>query len=325
MEEMQRFRDQNVTFAGITGENVEIPSANPVNFHQAMTEPDAMTGIVVDGKLFLPGESGPFPLILIVPGSLGIGPNHLAHAATLLAEGFAIFVLDPFGQRAVESTVANQTQYSFAASAFDVLAALRVLGEHPAIDATRIAAQGHSRGGSAILMASMRRFADPIVGEGKGLVAAYAAYPWCGQQFRDARVGTTRIRAIVGDQDDWVSIQQMQAQIHAITLVGGAASDRIVPGAAHSFDRLGEIEKLADAMVAPTAPTIFLSDDGAMTNPFTGVTDTAITDYDLFVAGAKAGFARSGAHYGGRGDEPDLFKADMLAFHRPLRLDSPSR
>ncbi|MFP6662861.1 MAG: prolyl oligopeptidase family serine peptidase [Deltaproteobacteria bacterium] len=317
MEETQRFRDQNVTLAGIPGENVEIPSANPVNFHQAMAEPDAAPGIVVDGKFFLPAGTGPFPLILIVPGSLGVGPNHLAHAETLLGEGFAVFVLDPFGQRAIESTIANQTQYSFAASAFDVLAALRVLGEHAAIDATRIAAQGHSRGGSAILMASMRRFADAILGEGKGLVAAYAAYPWCGQQFRDARVGTTRIRAIVGDRDDWVSIQQMQAQIHAITLSGGAASDRIVTGAAHSFDRLGAIEKLADAMVAPTAPTIFLNDDGAMTNPFTGVADANTTDYDLFVAGAKAGFGRSGAHYGGQGDQPALFKADMLAFHRP--------
>ena len=37
--------------------------------------------------------------------------------------GIAALVIDPFGARAVTSTVANQTQFSFAASAFDVLAA----------------------------------------------------------------------------------------------------------------------------------------------------------------------------------------------------------
>jgi hypothetical protein len=41
--------------------------------------------------------------------------------------GIAAFVLDSFGPRNVTSTVSNPTQYSFAASAFDVAAAVRVL------------------------------------------------------------------------------------------------------------------------------------------------------------------------------------------------------
>ena len=47
-------------------------------------------------------------------------------------------VLDSFGARGVTSTVANQTQFSFAASAYDVLAAWQVLSVHPEIDASRI-------------------------------------------------------------------------------------------------------------------------------------------------------------------------------------------
>ena len=58
----------------------------------------------------------------------------------------------------------NQTQYSFAASAFDVLATYKKLSEREEIDSDRIGAQGHSRGGSAILTAVTRKFADPIIG-----------------------------------------------------------------------------------------------------------------------------------------------------------------
>ena len=81
-----------------------------------------------------------------------------------MAEGVGAFLVDPFGPRSVDSTVANQTQYSFAASAFDVLAALVALRDRDDVDPDRISAQGHSRGGSAVTIAAMRRFADPIVG-----------------------------------------------------------------------------------------------------------------------------------------------------------------
>ena len=135
MDGADRFRDRTVTLGGVTGQNLEIPSANPVNYHQAVNDPGGCEPLLADGKLFLPPADGPLPLVMVVPGSLGVGENHLAHAETLLEVGYAAFVLDPFGPRSVVSTVANQTHYSFAASAFDVLATLRVLAAHNAIDA----------------------------------------------------------------------------------------------------------------------------------------------------------------------------------------------
>ena len=169
MDGVERFRDRSVTLAGVVGRNVEIPSANPVNYHQAINDPGGCEPLLADGKLFLPRADGPLPVVMVVPGSLGVGESHLGHAETLLEAGYAAFVLDPFGPRSVVSTVANQTHYSFAASAFDVLATLRVLADHDAIDADRISAQGHSRGGSAVLTAAVRSFADPIVGNGLAL------------------------------------------------------------------------------------------------------------------------------------------------------------
>ena len=297
------------------GLNVDVPSANPLNYHQAVNDPGGCEPVVVDGKLFLPPADRPLPLVMVVPGSLGVGESHVGHAETLLAAGYAVFVLDPFGPRSVESTVANQAQYSFAASAFDVLAALRVLAAHEAVDADRISAQGHSRGGSAVLTAAVRCFADPIVGEDVAFAGVYAVYPWCGHQFTDPAVGPTRVRAIVGDRDDWLSVQQVQAQVQAIGLAGGDASLRIVSGAGHSFDRYEAVHELPEASVAPSAPTTYIDDDGAMVDPRTGRPDAALTDRDMFLAAIDAGLGRLGAHIGSIGDQPDLFRADMLAFH----------
>ena len=190
-----RFRDQAISFGEIaTARNIDIPSASPVNYHQVISKPAAMPPVTIDGKLFLPRRPAArkLPLVMIVPGSLGVAPSHVAHAEALTRAGFATFVLDSFGARGVTSTVANQTQFSFAASAYDVLAAWKVLADLPEIDASRIGAQGHSRGGSAVLTAATRRFADAVIGPGSGLKGVLAAYPWSGHQFSAPGVGSHR-------------------------------------------------------------------------------------------------------------------------------------
>ena len=323
MDGVERFRDRSVTLAGVVGRNVEIPSANPVNYHQAINDPGGCEPLLADGKLFVPRADGPLPVVMVVPGSLGVGESHLGHAGTLLEAGYAAFVLDPFGPRSVVSTVANQTHYSFAASAFDVLATLRVLADHDAIDADRISAQGHSRGGSAVLTAAVRSFADPIVGNRLTLAGVYAVYPWCGHQFAHPDVGPTRVRAIVGDQDDWLSVQQVQSQVQAINLTGGEASIRVVGGASHSFDRSEELHEIPEASVAPGAPTTYIDDAGSMIDSLTGGPDASITDRDMFMAAIDAGKGRLGAHIGSIGAQPEIFRQDMLAFHASV-LGGPS-
>src|SRR5262245_57853307 len=118
-----RFRDRVITFAnGSVGRTLDIPSANPVNYHQVISRPADMARIAIDGKLFLPPAAagrGRLALVIVVPGSLGVAPSHLAHAEALTDVGIAAFVLDSFGARGIGSTVANQTLYSFAASAYD--------------------------------------------------------------------------------------------------------------------------------------------------------------------------------------------------------------
>jgi len=315
-----RFRDEDVILGGVRGEDISIASANPRNYVEAMQLAGGIvTGDVepvdIDAKLFLPSDQPNQPVVIVVPGSLGVGPNHRAHTDTMVGQGFGALLLDPFGARAVESTVSNQTPYSFAASAYDVLMAVRTVRQHPLIDPTRIHAQGHSRGGSAVLTAATRRFADPIVGPDVGLAAVYAAYPWCGHQFLDPGVGVTRVRMILAEADEWCSVQQAQAHSHAVAVTGADSTSRIVAGAAHSFDRLEPIHELAEASVAPNAPTIYLADDGAMIDTHTGVARPDMVDRDGFIAAVAAGFGVRGARIGGVDDQPDVFRSDMIAFH----------
>ena len=315
MEQEERWIEQEVDYAGVVGENVEILSRNPKNYHQVISDIENCEMVTIDGKLFIPETNKPLPLVIIVPGSLGVGPNHKAHAEVLVDEGYAVFLLDPFGARSVESTVENQTQYSFAASGYDLLATYQTLCEHPLIDAEKIAAQGHSRGGSAVLMASMRNFADPVIGSNKGFTAIYSVYPWCGHQFKNSQTGTTQVRAIVGEIDNWVSIKQIKTQIEAINENGGKATMSIVDGAHHSFDRYEPVHAIPTARVAPDAPITFLEDDGAMIDPQTQKANQDLVDYDIFVHAMKQGYGRLGADLGGIGEQPEIFKKDMLDFY----------
>jgi len=234
--------------------------------------------------------------------------------------GIAALVIDPFGAREITSTVANQVQYSFAASAHDVLAAVRAVAGRDDVDAGRIGAQGHSRGGTAVLSAAATRFADAVLGDGTRLRAVYAAYPWSGHQFLDPSIRDTVVRAVIGDRDEWCSPQQVQGHIHAMRLTGGRASLRIFAGAHHSFDRETPLTEVAEASVSPGGPTAFIADDGAFVHPLTGAADPALVDRDLMVYALKAGYGRKGARIGGAEDQPAEFRRDMLRFWREQLL-----
>jgi dienelactone hydrolase len=318
----ERFRDREITFDnGSVGRNIDIPSASPLNYYQPISEPGSMPSLTVDGKLFLPPESRrttPSPLIIVAPGSLGVADSHLKHAATFTDAGIAAFVLDSFGGRRVTSTVANQTQFSFAASAYDLLAAWKVLAARPEIDERRIGAQGHSRGGSAVLMAATRRFADPVVGAGKGLCGVLAAYPWCGHQFLDPSVDTTRVRVLMGDRDEWCSPMQAQAFCHSVRVSGGNATMRLVGKAQHSFDRGTTVVKIPDAKASPAAPTAYIADNGAFLHPLEDNPNKDLVDRDIMVYALKAGYGRTGANIGSAEGEAELFRDDMMSFWRPV-------
>jgi len=318
-----RFRDRSITLGnGSVGENIDISSASPSNYYQVLSLAADMARVTLDGKLFLPPgfARGPLPLVIVVPGSLGVVASHLAHAEAITGAGIAALVLDPLGARGIGSTVGDQTQFSFAASAYDVLAAWQAVGARAEIDGSRVGAQGHSRGGSAVLTAATRRFADRVVGEARGLRSVLAAYPWSGHQFLNPGVGDTEIRILMGDRDDWCSPMQVQGHVQAIRLAGGSVSLRLFAGAAHGFDRGTPHRRIDEAAVSPAAPTAYIADDGAFIHPLSGP-EPRLRDRDLMVYALKSGYGVKGATIGGRSDEAELFRADMIAYWRRTLLN----
>ncbi|MEP0189830.1 MAG: dienelactone hydrolase family protein [Erythrobacter sp.] len=313
---VERFLDREIVFAnGARGEAIEFESANPANFHDIISG-SACPAITIDGKLFLPPDhaGSPLPLVIVVPGSVGVAESHLMHTETLCANGYAAFIIDPFGARSVTSTVSNQTQFSFAASAYDVLAAIKAIANRPEIDASRIGVQGHSRGGAAVVSAAMRAMCSRVLGTQTNLRAVYAVYPWAGQQFLSPDIGDTTMRIVIGEQDNWCSPQQAQGYAQAIRLAGGNVSIRIFANAEHSFDRRQGIEEFPDAKVAPHALTLYIDETGAFVDPLTGEGDPSDNDHDFMVYAAKAGFMVTGASLGSRDDQADQFREDMLNF-----------
>ena len=197
---------------------------------------------------------------------------------------------------------------------------MQVLARLADIDPKRIGLQGHSRGGSAVLTAVTRRFCEAVHDRRLCVRSVLAAYPWSGHQFLDPDIGATEVRAIVGDQDDWVSPQQVQGHVQAMRLRGGVATIRIVPGAEHSFDRGEPIQAFPDAAVSPGAPTAYLTDDGAFVHPATGQADAKLVDRDIAVYALKAGYGVRGATLGSQGDQAALFRDEMTSFFRRTLL-----
>ena len=124
------------------------------------------------------------------------------------------------------------------------------------------------------------------------------------------------MRAIIGDRDEWCSVQQVQAQIHAMRVAGGDATLRIVAGAAHSFDRLEPVSVVEEALVSPAAPTVLLADDGAMIDAYSGRARRGSVRRRRLSRRGRRRIRQEGERaFGGEPGQPELFGADMLAFH----------
>ena len=302
--------------SGMRGAIVAVPTRNPVDYGHAIRG-DLGTAVSLTAQLFLPPETvGRVPAVIIVPGSGGIGPHHLEQAGELLSAGLAVLVLDPFYARGIGNTIADQGRLTWAASAYDVLAALTYLRSRREIDTKRIGAVGSSRGGTAVMMAIAAPFSDAIVGQGNGLRAVVAGYPWCGTQFRSARL-TKRAALLVmqGDRDDWVSVQQCQDAVHALSVAGGDAKMKIFTGGLHAFDRSGvPPTRIETAVTSTIYPTVYMDDAGRYFDLRSGDVDPSLKASDFASKSIAGGFLHKGVTIGTTGTQAAEYVSEMVRF-----------
>ena len=55
-------------YAGVAGEALVVPSADPRNHHEAITRAGELERVDIDAMLFVPPGEGPRPTVIVVPG-----------------------------------------------------------------------------------------------------------------------------------------------------------------------------------------------------------------------------------------------------------------
>ena len=301
---------------GVIGEIVGFQSHNPTEWADLLS---GRLGSLVNltGQIFKPKRAHKkLPAIILVPGSGGLGPHHLQQASALTKSGFAVLIIDPFGGRGIGGTVSDQGRLSWAASTYDVGAAFRYLVSRREIDHKAIGAVGSSRGGTAVMMAGMEPISRALLGPAHSLRAIVAGYPWCGVQFRNARLTPgSALLAMSGDHDDWVSLQQCQGAVQALANRGVNARLMIFPNALHAFDRTGvPPTKIPGAPTSTTYPTVFMNDVGQYFDLRRDVVDPNLTSENFTRAAVEGGFIHNGVTVGTQGDQSDQFINEMTRF-----------
>ncbi len=297
---------------GIEARNVSFASANPNNYEDIIAR-RPMPAVTLEAKLYLPkGAAAKAPAVIITPGSGGVNPGMLIHARGLTDAGIAVLLVDPFGGRGVKDTISAQDQFSFAASTYDIFAAMLWLAGETTIDGSRLGAMGYSRGGISVLQAAISPLAQAALGGAKPLRAVLAGWPWCGYQFADPQTAPTSVRFVSGASDDYVSAPQCQGYASAMKPRNPDVSFRLVRDARHGFGYGAPLRELPQAMKALMAPAVYFDTQGVLLDPWSqaplpGVNDGAVVKMLM-------SFITRGVNVGSKEGQMQDFVADLVGY-----------
>ena len=191
----------------------------------------------IGGELRLPANKSPNPAIVMVHGSAGVGANVDNWARHLNGIGVAAFILDSFTGRGIVETITNQSRLGHLTMIVDAYRAHALLSEHSRIDSARIAVMGFSKGGSAALYSSLRRFGRMHGTAHLEFSGHIAFYPQCNTVYLDEEDTNDRpIRLFHGADDDYVSVEPAKRYVEKLQRAGKNARLSEYPEAQHAFD-----------------------------------------------------------------------------------------
>ena len=242
-----------------------------------LSDGDFLTGkdgkpVTVGGQFRIAQGTGKLPVVVLMHGSGGIGPNIDVWSRLFNAMGVSAFAIDGFTGRGLVSTSADQAKLGRLNFILDTYGALAILARHPRVDPERIVLMGFSRGGQAALYASLARFHKTWNKSGASFAAYIPFYPDCSTSYiDDTEVGSTPIRIFHGIADDYNPVASCKPFVARLKSAGRDVELTEYADAQHGFDTpLGAPKVVAKGSQTVRACTIKEGPAGVLMNTASG-------------------------------------------------------
>jgi dienelactone hydrolase len=205
------------------------------------------------GQLRIAASSGRLPVVVLQHGSGGMAANIDLWEREFNAMGVSTFALDGFTGRGLTQVNTDQASLGRLNFILDIYRSLDILAKHPRVDPQRIALMGFSRGGQAVLYASLKRFNKMWNRSGVEFAAYIPFYPDCATTYvSDTDVADRPIRIFGGAPDDYNPIGLCKAYVQRLKAAGRDVEVTEYPSAQHAFD----VPLLPPALVVTGGQTV---------------------------------------------------------------------
>jgi dienelactone hydrolase len=266
------------------------------------------TSVTISGELRVAQGTGRLPVVVLQHGSGGIGANVDMWSKEFNSMGVSTFVLDGFTGRGLTGVNEYQSVIGRLNFILDTYRALDRLVKHPRVDPQRIMLMGFSRGGTAALYASLKRFNKIWNKSGIEFAAYISFYPDCAMTFvADTDVTDRPIRVFGGAPDDYNPISVCKPYVERLKASGHNVQLTEFPNAPHVFDSPLMPRPAISAPKAQSARNCIIREEplGVLIN---AATNAPFTDKDACVT--------LGPHVGYDPDATGLARQEVTAFVR---------
>ena len=246
-----------------------IPSLT-ISDQQFLTGDPNGKAVTVAGAFRIAQGTGRLPVVILMHGSGGVPPTIEAWTHQFNSMGISTFVIDGFSGRGLTNVNQNQALLGRLNFIIDIYRSLEILAKHPRVDPDQIVLMGFSRGGQAVLYASLERFHKLWNKSGAQFAAYIPFYPDCSTSYAtDTEVAARPIRIFHGTPDDYNPVKSCKAYLQRLQEAKRDVVLTEYPDSAHGFDAgLLGLSTVAVAANAQTARNCHLreGDGGVLMN-----------------------------------------------------------
>ncbi len=223
----------------------------------------------------------PFPAVIMLHTSMGLGSGEWSFAEELRSNGFAVMLVDSFSPRLVGKITDDQTKVSEASILYDLYRAYEVLKARPDIDESRVAVLGFSKGALPALYSMLNEINTRYGYEESPFRAHAAFYPWCGLRFNDMGASGAPLQLHIGSMDEVMPYKLCIDLVQKMKTATPAMKGQVFvyKGARHAFDHphLPNLPFLQVDYKVPKRCFVEQGADGAFTERHSGIVVTGET------------------------------------------------